>query len=453
MDDFRIYVNGKEVTLNEHPGIVKEDHVRVGDIDCKFTLIDTEVSRKSSKFQGVGIWIGGRRVGEQTWNLAGYSFADGRRTFSKRYALVVESDGFRDEITPDWSGFKSKSEAIRALAETISEYVNKAKREMWAGEINQIKEHALDSVQKDLETLPALARLDVVNFIDEMLDQNPELDISTLELAVKAAINLERSHLGQNLLIKLTTIDPDDVAALDEMLDEWSARDAAKALNEIDSRLKVIEALARLTTDPSADELKTIHPLVLRSRWLFGYEYETSAYSSNVGLVNTIKQVFGKKISKDAFENPRTRPDIVVLADSALVGYAIEDVDPDGLICAKKVLIIEVKRGGFEISRDEFDQAARYAEDIINSGIIQPKPYVTAFVVGHQIGSNFSPKRELKDAQDMKQGEVIAKPFSSLISTAEARLFKLRRTLNERYDSMKTEELKKQSLTVNNILL
>ncbi len=455
MDDFIIEVNGKKVELEDHPGVLEKREFVIDDIKFRVTLVDTKVSRKDSHFQGVGVWVGGRRVGDQDWKLGGESITDGRKTFSKKYAAVVETDGLRNEILPDWSGFISKSEPVKKLAKTLQDYIAKKKKSYLKDEVAALKSEALSNVSKDMSDLPTLARADVSDFIDNILEENPDLDINTLILAVKAAINLERSHLGQNLLLKLTTIDPGDVEALDEMLDDWSARDAFKALNEIDARLKVIEALARLSEDKNTDELHTIHPLVLRARWLFGHEYETPAYvSSNVGLVKTIKQVFGKRITPNAFENARKRPDIVALKDdSALAGYAVEDIDVDDLVCVQKVLLIEVKRGGFEINREEMNQAEGYVNDMTTCGILIPRPYITSFVVGESISPNMSPRKKLCDENDDEVGIVIAKPYSVLISTAEARLFKLRQALEERYDSMKTEKLKDQALTINQSLL
>jgi hypothetical protein len=455
MDDFVIEVNQKKVELGDHPGVIDSRTFEIGEAKFKVTLVDTKVSRKDSHFQGVGVWVGGRRVGDQDWRLGGESITDGRKSFSKRYAAVVETDGLRGEILPDWSGFNPKSEPVSKLATVLKDYIAKKKKSYLKEEVEALKNEALSQVNHDMSDLPTLARADVSDFIDEILEENPDLDISTLILAVKAAINLERSHFGQNLLQKLTMIEPGDVEALDLMLEEWSARDAFKALNEIDTRLKVIEALARLTEDKSADELHTIHPLVLRARWLFGHEFETPSYvSSNVGLVKTIKKVFGKRIASSAFENARKRPDIVALKDdSALAGYAVEDVDIDDQVCVKKVLLIEVKRGGFEINREEMNQAEGYVNDMTTCGILMPRPYITSFVVGESISPNMSPRKKLCDENDNEVGVVIAKPYAVLISTAEARLFKLRQALEERYDSMKTEKLKDQSLKVNNTLL
>ena len=306
MPDFSIYVNGREVKLDDHPGVVSNEPLRIDDIKLGITIVDTKLARKSSKFQGVGIWVGGRRVGDMEWRLGGISFADARRTFSRRYAIIVQTDALRDEIEEDWSRFKSGSEQVKRVAESLNSYIQEKRAELLSDDLNEIKEAALSYNKSDLSELPQLAKEEVSEFVDTMLEENPDLDLKTLQLAVKAAINLEKSHHGQSLLSKLISISHDDVDALDQLLDEWSAKDALKALSEIDARLKVIETLKRLSGDKDADELHTIHPLLLKARWIFGPEFESSEYSSNVGLVKTIEQVFGKRIDATAFQIPKS---------------------------------------------------------------------------------------------------------------------------------------------------
>ncbi|MCI4412115.1 MAG: ATP-binding protein, partial [Thiotrichales bacterium] len=70
---------------------------------------------------------------------------------------------------------------------------------------------------------------------------------------------------------------------------------------------------------------------------------------------------------------------------------------------------------------------------------------VNAFVVGHAIKSKTSTTKSVSD-DNAEIGKVVAVTFSSLIATAEARLFRLRDKLRERYDSYPTEDLQKEIL-------
>ena len=64
---------------------------------------------------------------------------------------------------------------------------------------------------------------------------------------------------------------------LNEILDEWSVSDIRVVLDEIDQRLKVINAIEQLCSDPSTDELHILHPLVSQAKWLRDCKTETSA--------------------------------------------------------------------------------------------------------------------------------------------------------------------------------
>jgi hypothetical protein len=445
MPDFQIYVNNELVDFEKHPNVVEQKDINIEGAQLRVTVLDHKKSSRTSKFKGLGIWINGRRVGEMDWQLGNVNFADGRKSFSTRFAIIVETEDLKDEVLEDWSGFKPKSELINVVAEELNKYVRSIRKILLKEELEEIKKNTLLKNKPELDKLPQLAREEISDFIDEVLDQNPDLNFDILQLAVKAAINLEKSHHGQSLLIKLTEIDADNIDALNEILDEWNARDALKVLSEIDERIKVIETLSRLSNNKNSDELKTIHPLILKAKWLFGPEYETAAYSSNVGLIQTIQSVFNKKIDSTAFLNSSKRPDIVVLKDSSLTGLAMEDTNENGLVFVKKVLLIEVKKGNFPIGREEITQADNYVQDIAYSGVLSERPFVNAFVVGHEIKAKTSTTKSVSD-DNAEIGKVVAVTFSSLIATAEARLFRLRDKLRERYDSYPTEDLQKEIL-------
>jgi len=222
-------------------------------------------------------------------------------------------------------------------------------------------------------------------------------------------------------------------------LEDWTVNDAMTILSEIDRRLNIIEALSRFSSDPNIDELKTLHPMVTQARWLFGPEFDSPHYTSNRSLVNAATIVFGKKTSKNDFINPKKRPDIVVLANSTMSLVGTEDFDEEGkLVSFKHILIIELKKGGFEIGRDEMTQAQDYVEDLLHCGHIDGNPRIHAFVVGHKINSKITRIRKIGDPE---LGRIEACTFDQLVRTAEIRLFYLRKQLKERYDELKDDNI------------
>lgn len=134
---------------------------------------------------------------------------------------------------------------------------------------------------KDLSTL---ARIEVASFTQELVKRNPGINTETLAIAVEAVINLEKSRSGVALLEKLTKLGEADVEGLDRLPGQWTVRDALSVLDEIDMRLSVIAAIDKLAGDPATDELHTLHTLVTQTRWLFGPEFDSHEFTSNVTL-------------------------------------------------------------------------------------------------------------------------------------------------------------------------
>lgn len=133
-----------------------------------------------------------------------------------------------------------------------------------------------------------------------------------------------------------------------QLLTEWTIKDALRVLDEIDSRISVIETIRRLADDPHTDELHTLHPLILRSRWLFGPAFESQEYCSNATLQTVARGLF--KNTEAQFINERHRPDIVVLPEKTTLQITgIESFDPSDptLTHIQQVLLIELKKGGF----------------------------------------------------------------------------------------------------------
>jgi hypothetical protein len=224
------------------------------------------------------------------------------------------------------------------------------------------------------------------------------------------------------------------------LLSEWSVRDALTVLSEIDRRLVVIEAIKRLSTDKTADELHTLHPLVTQARWLFGPEFDSAEYASNVSLVNAVRQVFRIAVDDGAFISPRKRPDLVVLSDATLSAVCTEAYDDaKGLQTIRDVLVIELKKGESVISRENINQASGYVEDLLNCGHLDVRPFIRAFVVGHRLGDRFEPTRSI--GENPVSARVHATTYGQLVRTGEKRLFSLRSQLTSRYEEICGDEL------------
>jgi hypothetical protein len=116
---------------------------------------------------------------------------------------------------------------------------------------------------------------------------------------------------------------------------------------------------------------------------------------------------------------------------------SFDPVDPT-LTRMQHVLVIELKKGGFELTRKEVNQADGYVQDIAASGAMSGRPFVCAWVVGQKTAAGVERDKQLGNPA---YGRVRAATFGSLVDTANASLLKLRTVLADRYGGSSTDEL------------
>lgn len=440
--EFEIRVNGVQRPFAEINGRVSEATLDIGPgRSATVIVIDSTRLNHSSVHQGIAFWVQRRLVGTPSWSIGQIANLDGRTRFARRYKVIVDTRGFEDEVEDDWTGFRS-TDMVRELHRVTAEHIGKVAQDLAAEIVEEASADALTQNRTELASLGQGARLEVAEFTKIVAQAHPTLSPDFLATAVKAVINLEKSKSGAALLHKLSSLPAEDIVGLDQLLTEWSIKDALRVLDEIDSRISVIETIRRLADDPHTDELHTLHPLILRSRWLFGAEFESQEYCSNVTLQTVARELFKK--TEAQFINEKNRPDIVVLPDKTtcqITGLeAFDPADPT-LTQLQHILLIELKKGGFELTRKEINQADDYVQDIAASGALSGAPYICAWVVGQKVAKGVvGTDKKLSDA-NREYGRVRATTFGTLVDTANRRLLKLRDILATRYGSLSTDDL------------
>lgn len=429
---FSIFVNGDSIQLTEHKGLIDRKVIKVTEklfVEALFFSLDD--TSKRVFHHGVAFWVGGRLAGEPTWTLGDRVLLDGRTRFAKRHTVVVRSDDLFEFVLRDWSGF-GQSTTISLAYKKVGDYVIKKIADLAAGQIQQTKEQAIRNHREEIKKLRVHSRHEIAEAINHITNKHPTLGEEYVSIAVEALIKIEKARTGAELMEKLSQLSEEDVDGLNRLLSEWTIRDALTVLDEVDRRIAVIEAIDRLSSDPKVDELQTLHPLVSQARWLFGPEFDSPEYASNVSLVNAVKAVFKKKVSADSFINYRKRPDLIILEDASLSIVGIEGFDGySGLARTKSVLLIELKRGASIIGRKEIHQASDYVEDLLACGHVDGRPFINAFVVGHRLSDKMEPVNKIGDPD---VGRVEACTYPQLVRTAGRRLFNLRDHLRDRYE-------------------
>jgi histidine kinase/DNA gyrase B/HSP90-like ATPase len=443
--EFRITINGNTVPLEEHVGLINTCDITIDGVKLKLHFLDSRKAARSTIYQGIAFWQAGRLVGEPSWTLGRDAVIDGRTRFAKQYTGVVKTDDLADYVKEDWTGFKNDP-LIDKIYSAVSDYVLEQFAEIARTNLDDTKRQLKEEFHESVSSLSVLGQYEVNEAIENIILRHPTARPESTSIAIETVIEIEKTRSGRELIQKLSQMDEEDIEGLNLLLDQWSVKDALCVLDEIDKRISVIEAIRKLSSDKTVDELSVLHPLVTDARWLFGPEYDSPEYTSNRQLQTVAKILFKKQLKTDDFVNHKKRPDIVILPESTISLTGIESFDSDTeMATLTKVLIVELKKGASRLGREERNQAQGYVEDLIGCGAVIGNPYIHAFVVGEKHAEKLQPTCKIQNADEVEQGQVRIATYAQLVDTAERRLFRLRNKLNDRYDGVSGVELVKKA--------
>lgn len=432
---FEIFVNEERISVNSFE-LIDEESISIADGNCCVKFLKLPEGNKGKS--GVAFWVGNRLVGQPSYQLFGTSLIDGRSTAARNHFVVVQSDDLFDHVKPDWSGFKRTDDFLRVTV-NVASHVSKVAARLNRDAIEDTKKNAYIENSNGIRTLTPLGKAEIKEFVDGFVERVPSINTETLSAGIAAAVNLEQSRSGQQLLNQLATIQETEIDQLSRLLNDWTIQDAMAVLDEIGRRLATVEAIKKLKGDPEADELHTIHPLVAQSRWLFGPEFDSPYYLSNSTIRVAAEKVFHREIDATQINNPRQRPDLVFAKDATFGLTAVDQIDPESQINSlDKLLLLELKRGDAMIVLKDVHQAERYIQDLLNCGLLDGSPHIRAFVVGYRIDKKLS---NLTKIGDPEVARIQPLTFDQLVRTAESRLFGLSRSLQLRFNNTPAADL------------
>ena len=359
----------------------------------------------------------------------------------KRYTIIVKTNDLIDDVLPDWSGFVDSAN-MDSIYKTIKTEVDSFIRGVMTEQLSEVRLGVIQEAREGLETLSIDGQRNVSAFIEEITNVNPVISPEFLHNAINAMIKIENAKKGEILLSQLSQMTVEQIDKLSDMLNSWNVDDIAAVIGEIDKRIVVIEAINRLYNDKTTEELHTLHPLILNSRWLFGAQFDSPMFVSNSTLNTVVKSLFKEKdYDLDELNNPKRRPDIVCLKQFSLKAVCTERVDnvAGEIMKPDQILVIEVKRGGFEITDDEVSQVEYYVRQIRKSAVLHSSATIDAYVVGAKLG-------DIDIEKKTTSGNIHAITYGQLVDTANTKLFKLRERLHEHYEAMGQESIVEHAL-------
>ncbi|WP_340650074.1 ATP-binding protein [Pseudoxanthomonas winnipegensis] len=419
---FKVHLNGRQISFADISSqSLSTTRLRIPNVgEVTIHHIDARKADKTTKQHGIAWWVQRRAVGDFGWRGSDLDrVLDGRTSEAKRFTFIVEADFLNEAnaVKPDWSGFEEENPIWKAVQPVVQRRIrdiidttNQAARE-------SKRTSVFDRVGGAVNTLPPLGKDRVTTFVNEVVDNCPNFGEQEIVQLTTILTKLEKSKSLYGLLDVLHSQSPDDYDALHEVLTAWTIGLAKIVLDEIQTRLRLIDELKQKLDKPGVDEVHELQPLFTKGLWMFGAEFESIEFTSNLGMTKVIQTIFGAKDGRGS----RNRPDFVVLDDSSVGLYARssydEDSNEDGIA---HLVIIDLKTTGLPLGSKEKEQVWKYVKELRERGYLKQTTRVDAFILGDRIDTG--------EAETQSRGDwvrITPMLYDTIIRRAEKRLLNL----------------------------
>lgn len=422
--NFKVVVDGTEVSFQDVPsGKLHEMDVVVSDFGtARLIVIDTLKADKTTRQHGIAWWIDKRLVGRPGWSDFDL---DGRTSEAKRFQFIVQADFLAEAAAtlPDWSGFNTRNPAWLAAKDAVFAKIREFLAAFTAERRGETKAAVRDNLSGTVVRLAPASRDRWNDFVDAVVDTCPSMSADDVQQVAGILAKLELAESKYGLIQQLHAMKPGDFDELNTLLTNWTVRTAKIALDEVQSRLKLIEELDQKLRDETLSEVGDLQPLFERSLWVFGPEFESLEFTSNRGMSEVIRKIFGKDMPGSL-----KRPDFVMLPDGSAGFYSRDSHDlgheVDGV---SRLVIAEIKKTGVVIGSKEKEQPWRYVKELIEKGLVTEASTVTCYVLGSRVDQT-----ETGDRTEWSgRVTIIPMSYNVFIRRAEKRMLGLRDKLRD----------------------
>ena len=314
--NFVVKVNGEEVSFNDirDPNITKEDLVTSDGNAIQLIIINTQSTDRTAKQHGIAWHVRGRLVGGCSWDAPGLKSddfnIDQRRIAARRFVFIVKADHLASEgaIKSDWSGFDSENTAFKFAADVVYRKVNEYLLSASEDDRQATLVKAKSVIKEQLKEMSPLQRETWIQFVDDAQKACPSVRENDIVKLSQVVANLELAKSKYSLIHKLSQIGPEQIDDLNDILEKWTIGMVKEVLDEIFKRLKLIQELKIRVADKKTREVQDLQPLFEKGLWIFGPEFETIEYTSNVGMTRVVQELFKHNVTGSL-----NRPDFAIL--------------------------------------------------------------------------------------------------------------------------------------------
>lgn len=339
--DFKIYVNGELLDIEDIPGKSFTEEVSlpdVGAVKLRFIIADDV---KKLKNTGIVVRVSGKTVGKPSYFGLDNSEEIPRKLLQKVYG-EIEADGLADDVTADWGAIIENSKAYQVVEEWVQPHLRQGLKKVYSTEMNLAKARLEKRLQQRLAALPEYRREYAKKALESVMHKfYGETEDRRATVANVVLDALERDEYWQ-ILHKIDQARHRDVETFADALGNFGLVEISMMAQQATNRIRFLDHLEELIRIKDTHEM-TVHKALENNLWVLGEEY--SVVTSNKTLARTIEERLNKKFTG---ERAQKRPDLL-LADLSM----------------EKMLLIEFKRPSHTLTRDDKNQAEKYRDDLL----------------------------------------------------------------------------------------
>lgn len=424
--NFLVKVNGEAVTFEDirEANIKSETLTTAQGNTIELIIINTQSTDHTARQHGIAWHVRGRLVGACSWEVLGKHsedlVIDQRRVAARRFTFIVKADHLASSgaVKPDWTEFDVANPVFLDAADAVYRRVNEFVLSVSEEDRREVMVKAKQANRERVIQMSPLERETWTRFVDQAQIACPSIREGDIVKLSTVVANLEQSKSRYALLSKLSQYGPDQLDQLNELLEQWTLGMAKEVLDEIAKRLRLIEELQTRFNEASTREVQDLQPLFEKGLWIFGPEFETIEYTSNVGMAKVVQDLFKRKTKAS-----KNRPDFAVVPDGTSGLYSLPSYDSDSGECGvERLVIVELKKPGVPIGKEQKDQTWKYVKELFTLGHLKKgQSRVRCFV----LGAEFAPY-EGEETTEL-EGTVVITPilFDTVLARAKSRMLKL----------------------------
>jgi hypothetical protein len=381
-NDFKIVVNGEEVSINDIPGKKFEKQFTLSNgqtVTATATLTD-----KNNRYYGANYRVDGKLVGKPINILEGHSYIPEK--LQKRMYIEIGADCLKEDTTSDWGAINESSKIKQEIEEILMPFVEESLKEGSKMEMAAAKARHQKKINAHLAQQPEYKQKFARAALEKVVEKFWAEDTEKVETIISLMIDaFEKGHYWA-VIETIDHADENHIESLADAFDQFGLHEITLMTQEASARSRFLDKLELLLSNEGTLEA-TIHQALAGNLWVFGYEY--SHYINNQSLKKATEDLCNKVYTGDYGAK---RPDLFL-----------------GMAFNREKLLIEFKRPSHTLSRDDENQAQKYRDEL---EIMFPNQSIKILLIGG--------KKAVKINQNNNPSNLLYYTYREIVTNARA---------------------------------